>query len=126
MKIIKFPTKVNTSELNKLNEPIELLNKSLSLADFVTTRSSLKMIFDQLTPVQAKEYCNPVCWSEGLKWLRIFNITGLAGSPPGSSARVFYECLGIYVFKNTPIEILEEFPNLFLLHCGEWEVKENE
>jgi hypothetical protein len=126
MKIIKFSTKVNNKKSNKIADTIEQLDSLLSMSDYLTVRHDLRWSFERLTPKQAKEYFYPVNWRECLKWLQIFNITGLAESPPKSSARVFYECLCIYVLKNTPVEVLTAFPNLCLLHSGKWEVEEND
>jgi hypothetical protein len=123
MKIIKFSTKVNNQKSKKIADTIEQLDSFLSMSDYIAVRYYLRWIFDRLTPEQVKEYFYPVNWGECLKWLQVFNITGLAESPPKSSARVFYECLCIYVSKNTPIEVLTAFPNLFLLHSGKWEVE---
>jgi hypothetical protein len=132
MKVTKKNKHVKPNEhkreacIKDIHEAQRLLNSALNEFNYELAGSILEWIFDQLTPDQTRKAFHPYSLVECLRWILLLNITGLAASPPGSSARVFYECLGKAVFRNTPLDILSVFPPFFLAQSGKWEKKNEE
>ena len=116
----------NYPQFKNFREALALVDRSLSIFDIDVARYALEWIFDHMSVEQAKESFVGDNWAECLKWIHIFNFTGLASSPPGTSARAFYECLSIYVFQNAPAEVLNILPPFILACSGKWGGEKND